>query len=275
MQQNGGPPVDIGPTTRASSTGTSSHGPTPSLSSSILPLYNDTTGQGSSSSLGLGQPPKTQSVILTRKRASSTRWRHSSGGHRSKSGDFRSSFSSGSWSDLLSTSRNPILAIFRPKYLTSRARTTNLAVLLLLLTLTLSLLYNIRFYLHEHPLSGERDRLPLSIKATLPQSNRLAVNKQGRRQLLGDSRKAGGEGKDSLDDSAFNADNVDLTRLEHLVMVPGHAVWKGRTKEEATQDENWVLEDIQKGGSVQTFIRHVMKGYVVVCLLSKFALAFT
>lgn len=221
--------------------------------SSILPMYGNETGSGHSSN--------TQSVTLTRKRPPSARWRHSSGTYHSKSGDFHGPFSASSWSSLSALRESP-LAFLRPSYLTARARTTNLAVLLLLLTLALSLLYNIRFYLHEHPLSGERDRLPLSIRATLPHSHSLAITKEGKRKLIGDTRQAAGEGTDNTVTQAPTTDTVDLSTLEHLVIVPGHAVWRGRTKEEATQDESWVLEDIQRGGSVQTFIKHVMKGWV-------------
>jgi hypothetical protein len=223
-------------------------------SSTVLPLYANGTG--------IGQPPSSgsskQSVTLTRKRPSA-RWRHASGQYRSKSGDFQGAFSSSSWGSLNALRRSP-LAMLHPSNLTARARTTNLAVLLLLLTLVLSLLYNIRFYLHEHPLSGEKDRLPLSIRATLPQSNRLAITKHGQRKLIGDSRQPGGEDKGSIVAPGPTTDSIDLSILSHLVIVPGHAVWRGRTQEEAVQDENWVLEEMQKGGSVQTFIKHVMKG---------------
>lgn len=222
-------------------------------STSILPLY----GTEASS----GQPSSKQSVTLTRKRPPSAKWRHSSGHYRSKSGDLHGPFSAGSW-PALSALRHSPFSFLHPSYLTARARTTNLAVLLLLLTLALSLLYNIRFYLHEHPLSGERDRLPLSIRATLPHSHNLAITKEGKRKVLGDTRQAGGENKGNIVAHVPTIDSVDLSNLEHLVIVPGHAVWHGRTKEEAVQDENWVLEDIQKGGSVQTFIKHVMKGCV-------------
>lgn len=224
--------------------------PTPS-GSTILPLYGRENGSNHQSS-------GSQSVTLTRKRPPSSRWRHASGSHRSKSADFHGPFA-GPWGSLSALQQSP-LAFLRPSYLTSRARTTNLAVLLLLLTLALSLLYNIRFYLHEHPLSGERDRLPLSIRATLPHSHSLAITKEGKRMVVGDTRQPSGEGKDSSLGQAVATESVDLSSLDHLVIVPGHAVWRGRTKEEAVQDENWVLEEIQRGGSVQTFIKHVMKG---------------
>jgi hypothetical protein len=216
--------------------------------STILPLYGNQNGNS--------HPPGSQSVTLTRKRQSPARWRHSSGAHRTKSGDFRGSF--GNWGSLSALQESP-LAVLRPSYLTARARTTNLAVLLLLLTLALSLLYNIRFYLHEHPLSGERDRLPLSIRATLPQSNSLAITREGNRKVDGDTRQPG-ESKDGGVGRPATTDSVDLSSLEHLVIVPGHAVWRGRTKEEAVEDQNWVLEEMQRGGSVQTFIKHIMKG---------------
>lgn len=48
--------------------------------------------------------------------------------------------------------------------------------------------------------------------------------------------------------------------LEHLVMVPGHAIWIGREKQRIEDDDEWVLQPAQKGGSVRTFIKHIQEG---------------
>lgn len=52
--------------------------------------------------------------------------------------------------------------------------------------------------------------------------------------------------------------------LKNLVMVPGHAVWLGNANSvsEATDDAEWVLFDMQRGGPVKTFIAHITKGCV-------------
>ena len=42
--------------------------------------------------------------------------------------------------------------------------------------------------------------------------------------------------------------------------VPGHAIWTGCDASEATTDLDWILEPMQRGGSVKTFIQHVTKG---------------
>ncbi|KAM0790823.1 hypothetical protein ACM66B_004668 [Microbotryomycetes sp. NB124-2] len=50
------------------------------------------------------------------------------------------------------------------------------------------------------------------------------------------------------------------SNLKHLVLVPGHAIWIGCDASKATQDDTWILEDMQKGGDVRAYIRHVTKG---------------
>ena len=45
--------------------------------------------------------------------------------------------------------------------------------------------------------------------------------------------------------------------LHHLILVPGHAIWIGCEATEATRDADWILEPMQKGGSVKTFISHI------------------
>ncbi|KAL7005848.1 hypothetical protein EMMF5_004584 [Cystobasidiomycetes sp. EMM_F5] len=131
--------------------------------------------------------------------------------------------------------RSP-LGFLRPKNLTARSRTTNLAVLLLLTILSVSLLYNVKFYLHEHPLKGERDRLPFSIRATmpLPQQNTGLVS------------GSGGKASSIPDD------------LNHMILVPGHSVWQGRLRSEADDSSQWILQKGQQN-SVKTFIRHIIK----------------
>ncbi|GAA5915630.1 hypothetical protein JCM6882_002368 [Rhodosporidiobolus microsporus] len=108
--------------------------------------------------------------------------------------------------------------------LTQRARTTNLAVLLLAGVAAVSVLVNIRLWLGDEVFRRQRDfttRVPQSIRGTLqsPHSN-----------------------------------------LKHLVMVPGHAIWQGCDATRATEDHDWILEPMQKGGAVRTYLKHIVKG---------------
>lgn len=49
--------------------------------------------------------------------------------------------------------------------------------------------------------------------------------------------------------------------LDHLIIVPGHAVWKGIDPEKRTQDSEWMLEPYQKGtGKTQVFWEHIAAG---------------
>ncbi|PWZ03183.1 hypothetical protein BCV70DRAFT_12886 [Testicularia cyperi] len=48
--------------------------------------------------------------------------------------------------------------------------------------------------------------------------------------------------------------------LNHLVIVTGHAIWAGCNVNDRENDENWILEDYQRGGSVKTFYKHIERG---------------
>ena len=51
-----------------------------------------------------------------------------------------------------------------------------------------------------------------------------------------------------------------FTELNHLVMVPGHAIWIGSDIARVEEDGEWILENMQKGGSVKTYLEHIKKG---------------
>ena len=54
-----------------------------------------------------------------------------------------------------------------------------------------------------------------------------------------------------------------LEEIDHLIMVPGHAIWKGTSVEERLDEEQWVLEPYQRGGGrVAAFFGHIVGGYV-------------
>ena len=49
--------------------------------------------------------------------------------------------------------------------------------------------------------------------------------------------------------------------LDHLIVVPGHAIWKGADPEKRTQDSEWTLEPYQKGsGRTRVFWEHIVTG---------------
>ncbi|GAA97517.1 uncharacterized protein L969DRAFT_119958 [Mixia osmundae IAM 14324] len=107
--------------------------------------------------------------------------------------------------------------------LSARARVTNLAVLVLGAITMVSLIVNIsHFSAIEHDLSDDlkTSRIPLSIRSTLQPA---------------------------------------AVQLRHMIMVPGHAIWTGSDGLRAYEDSQWVLEDMQKGGHVKTYVKHIAR----------------
>ncbi|KAM5533067.1 hypothetical protein V8D89_013282 [Ganoderma adspersum] len=52
-----------------------------------------------------------------------------------------------------------------------------------------------------------------------------------------------------------------LREIDHLIMVPGHAIWTGRSVEERMDEDAWVLESYQRGGGrIAAFFRHIAGG---------------
>ncbi|KAL4244421.1 hypothetical protein ABKN59_010186 [Abortiporus biennis] len=108
--------------------------------------------------------------------------------------------------------------------LKSRARITNLGFLLLSSFAALSFLFNLSYYLSSP--HNERTLLhhPHSILATIDRD----------RTLLG---------------------------LNHLIIVPGHAIWKGSNPDKRLDDDEWILEPYQRGGGrVAAFVKHIETG---------------
>ncbi|GAA5922133.1 hypothetical protein JCM3775_003502 [Rhodotorula graminis] len=108
--------------------------------------------------------------------------------------------------------------------LTQRARTTNLAVLLLAAVASVSVLVNIRVWLGNdvfRPPGDYNELVPPSIRTTLQSPHH---------------------------------------NLKHLVLVAGHAIWQGCDASEATKDDDWILEEMQRGGAVRTYLKHIVKG---------------
>lgn len=51
-----------------------------------------------------------------------------------------------------------------------------------------------------------------------------------------------------------------LPGVHDLIIVTGHAVFVGGDIEKIGDDHEWVLEEFQKGGQVNTFVEHIKKG---------------
>ncbi|KAJ6495633.1 hypothetical protein C8R47DRAFT_1115875 [Mycena vitilis] len=110
--------------------------------------------------------------------------------------------------------------------LLNRSRATNLAVLGLTALTFLSALLNVHFYLSQSTL-GDPTVLqhPLNMLASLP----------------------------------------DLQRnLSHLIIVPGHAIWKGTSPDLRTRVSEWVFQsydqtDLKESGRLEVFFKHISK----------------
>lgn len=103
----------------------------------------------------------------------------------------------------------------------TRARVTNLAVLLMAFFACISFFVNVSYYFSE---PASRGIYPSSIVATIARAK-------------------------SLQD------------LNHLILVPGHAIWHGMDASSRLDEDEWVLEPYQRNsGRVKTFIQHISRG---------------
>jgi hypothetical protein len=49
--------------------------------------------------------------------------------------------------------------------------------------------------------------------------------------------------------------------LDHLIIVPGHAIWVGTSEEDAEDEDAWLLLSIQKGRGTPSLLRsHIARG---------------
>lgn len=50
-------------------------------------------------------------------------------------------------------------------------------------------------------------------------------------------------------------------KLDHLVIVPGHAIWTGHDPEKRLDDSEWILEPYQKGQArLEALYQHIQRG---------------
>ncbi|KAJ3824638.1 hypothetical protein F5880DRAFT_1623124 [Lentinula raphanica] len=99
--------------------------------------------------------------------------------------------------------------------LRSRARVTNLGLIILSIVAFFSLLLNVNIWIDTAP------DLPRSILSTL-KGDRIVEN------------------------------------LDHLIIVPGHAIWNGASAEQRLDEDLWTLEPYQRNsGRVEAFYQHI------------------
>jgi len=108
-----------------------------------------------------------------------------------------------------------------------RARVTNLGLLLLSGVTVLSLFFNLRYYFSSPRGISQQllhHPLPSDISSTIHRHDALST-------------------------------------IDHLIMVPGHAIWKGSDVKRRLDDEEWILEPYQRGGGrVAAFYQHIAAG---------------
>lgn len=52
-----------------------------------------------------------------------------------------------------------------------------------------------------------------------------------------------------------------MSVLDHLIVVPGHAIWIGASAEDAEEEDAWLLGEYQKGrGSPSLYRAHIARG---------------
>lgn len=116
--------------------------------------------------------------------------------------------------------------------LSARSRVTNLGVVLLLAFAALSALLNLRL------MFASRSNLPPGFASWGTFHGHTPL------QLAADAPPA----------------RNGTEQLNHLVLVAGHAIWAGCDVNGRDNDQNWILEDYQRGGSVRTFYKHIQRG---------------
>ncbi|BEI82486.1 hypothetical protein CcaverHIS002_0303540 [Cutaneotrichosporon cavernicola] len=139
----------------------------------------------------------------------------------------------GAYSSYSSPLTGSVMGVLR-----TRSRLTNLAVALILLFLSLSLLANLRSLASGPPHPHFRWH--------------AAWDELADADILDSGRPPSVETTIKRDPR--------MVEVDHLILVPGHAVWLGSDVGQVGEDGEWVLEGMQKGGSVGTYIKHIEKG---------------
>ncbi|EKM80782.1 hypothetical protein AGABI1DRAFT_126823 [Agaricus bisporus var. burnettii JB137-S8] len=123
------------------------------------------------------------------------------------------------------------------KRLLSRSRFTNLGIIILLLITLFSLYHNLRFWLASFATYPDTCLAPPTIR----NSNQSAK--------FGSVLWATVTRPRSLKD------------LNHLVVIPGHAIWIGNDTGKRLDDSEWILEPYQKGKArLEALYQHIQRG---------------
>ncbi|WWC67662.1 uncharacterized protein I206_101573 [Kwoniella pini CBS 10737] len=133
--------------------------------------------------------------------------------------------------------------------LRSRTRLTNLAVFLLILCLSGSFLLNVNY-------------LFLSTSSSAPSFSLSSTKSYGIIDEGWDSEVTPHQLRSGIPLSIETTLERDsrYKELDHLIMVPGHAIWLGHDASKVNENDDWVLEPMQRDGSVRTYVKHIRRG---------------
>lgn len=128
------------------------------------------------------------------------------------------------------------------KVLLSRSRFTNLGVVLLIILTFFSLYHNLRVWLSSNPHSNTSN-ICLPPVASLTHTTHEYLAKFGSTWRATVSHRLSSE------------------NLDHLVIVPGHAIWTGHDPKYRLNDSEWILEPYQKGKArLEALYQHIQRG---------------
>lgn len=123
--------------------------------------------------------------------------------------------------------------------LLSRSRFTNCAVTLLIILTSFSLYHNLRFWLSSNSIFSQPG---LCRASTTPSDQKYSTK-------FGSSWWA----------TVTHPPNTE--NLEHLIIVPGHAIWIGNDPGQRLDESQWVLEPYQKGRArLEALYQHIQRG---------------
>lgn len=118
--------------------------------------------------------------------------------------------------------------------LTRRSRLTNLGVVVLLGIALVSILFNLSYHFSLSRGSRPGFGFGFGSRGRGPKSILLTVGRQ-----------------------------TEFKDLNHLIIVPGHAIWNDGDPSRVLDDDEWQLEEYQRGGGrVNAFVAHIKRGYL-------------
>lgn len=152
------------------------------------------------------------------------------------------------------------------QFLFLRSRLSNVAVVALLAFALLSFILNLRYYLA----AGSKPPLVTFPDTGAPWKNSPGPLNHSTHDGLHRPPSGGMNGPHGFEHHIQRIVRPEYARnLNHLIVVPGHAIWKGSRPELRMDDNEWVLEPYQKGkGRVRAFFSHIVRGYVSLSLFN-------